>query len=87
MVKLSDNGSLATLAEANPAVIPKQSPSLTKAEIARSLKLSKLGPRHGKSFVGAGGLKPYKMPANGTKIPPLKIRTRKALRAPQQRKI
>lgn len=87
MVKLSDDGSFVPSAETQSAAGLKQSPVLSKAEIARSLKLSKLGPRHGKSFVGAGGFKPFRMPANGTKIPPLKIRTRKALRAPQQRKI
>lgn len=81
MVKLSDTGSLVPPAEAIPSATPKQSPVLTKEQILKSLSMRKPGPRQGKAFVGKGGLKPYRRPADGTKPNLLNNRTRKPLRA------
>ncbi len=85
MVKLPIDGFTGPLAEIPKAIGQKQSPVLSKAEIDKSLRMRKMGPRHGKSFVGAGGLKPYRMPADGTKVTPPKIRTQKPLRAPTRK--
>lgn len=65
----------------------KQPPGLSQSDIIKSLNLKKLGPRQGKSFVGKGGLKPYRKPADGTKIVSTNIRFRKPLRAPKQRNV
>ena len=59
----------------------KPSPTLSKQAILRSLNTKPIGPIRGRPIVGAGGLKPFIPPPDGTKAVPFKF-GKKVLRPP-----
>ena len=59
----------------------KSSPILSKQDILRSLNTKPIGPVRGRPVVGAGGLKPFIPPPDGTKAVPFKL-GKKVLRPP-----
>lgn len=64
-----------------PVPKSKPSPGLTKDQIMKSLVTKPMGPVIGKPVVGAGGLKPFRPPPEGTKAVPYKVKP-KVLRPP-----
>jgi len=59
----------------------KPSPTLSKQDILRSLNTKPMGPVRGMPVVGAGGLKPFVPPPDGTRAVPFKL-GKKVLRPP-----